>query len=129
MIVTSYGLKRSRYQSGEVWWLDNSDLIKTAADEQRARYEGDAWIEPIANWLINPTPHRDQNGKPLDEFTSDAESISVHDVLFHALDKPKGQWTQADLTRVARCLQVLEWERFRVRVGTKLLWRYRPCSQ
>lgn len=40
-----------RFESGRVWWLETSDLVQMASDEQIERYEGDPWEEVIGPWV------------------------------------------------------------------------------
>jgi Virulence-associated protein E/Domain of unknown function (DUF3854) len=96
-----------RFDGGAAWWLDSSDLMNAAAEEQADRFEGDPWEEVIARWC------------------EDRPSISVSEVLSCCLDKPKAHWMQADKNRVARCFRALGWERYRERQGSRLEWRYR----
>jgi hypothetical protein len=74
-------------------------------DEQAARYLDDPWQEPIAQFLRSQT------------------DVSIGEVLSNLLIE-RGRWTQADQNRVARCLKVLGWERYR---GPRPVreWRYR----
>ncbi len=76
----------ARYRAGEHWWLDTAELTVAAELEQTDRYEGDAWDDSIAKWV---------EGK---------DSASIDETLTMCLDKPKGNWTQSDKTRVAHSL-------------------------
>ncbi|HLH02154.1 MAG TPA: virulence-associated E family protein [Bryobacteraceae bacterium] len=100
-----------RYRSGEKWWLDTSDLVDTATQEQAARYQSDPWEEIIAPWL------------------EQRASTSVSEVLEMCLNKSQAQWSQTDKTRVARCLRALGWDRYRERQGNRLEWRYRRIER
>jgi hypothetical protein len=82
-------------------------LNEHAAREQAERYDGDPWQEVIAGWL---------------ESRAD---VSIEQVLSLCIEKRRDLWTQADKNRIARCLQALNWERFRKRTGNNLEWRYR----
>ncbi|MBI4459080.1 MAG: P-loop ATPase, partial [Acidobacteria bacterium] len=113
-----------RFRSGSVWWLDSVELNRVARQEQADRYEGDPWDEVIAGWLEHPTARHDC-GNPIAPFTSDDESVSIHDVLLHCIGKRQELWTQADKNRVGRCLRALGWERYRDREGPRLEWRFR----
>jgi len=92
---------------GKAWWLDTIELTREAEAEQSARYEGDPWDELILKWA---------EGR---------ESISIADVLTNCLEKRKDQWTQTDKNRVARCLRVNGWERFKSGPRAEREWRYR----
>ena len=95
----------AQFNAGAPWWIADNDIIGLARDEQAARYVDDPWQEPIANFLRSQT------------------DVSIGEVLSNLLIE-RGRWTQADQNRVARCLKVLGWERFR---GPRPLreWRYR----
>ncbi|OFW13062.1 MAG: hypothetical protein A3H27_19005 [Acidobacteria bacterium RIFCSPLOWO2_02_FULL_59_13] len=113
-----------RFRSGSVWWLDSVELNRVAQQEQSDRYEGDPWDEVIAAWLEHPTARNDC-GNPIAPFTSDDESVSIHDVLLHCVGKRQEQRTQADKNRVGRSLRALGWEHYRDREGPRLEWRFR----
>ena len=116
-----------RYREGSVWWLDSVELNRVAHQEQSDRYEGDPWDELLAEWLEHPTARHD-SGVPLYVFSSNDDSVSIHDALIHAIGKRPEYWTQGDKNRVGRCLRALGWERYRDREGTRLEWRFRPVS-
>ena len=98
---------KARFESGQVWWLESSDLVQLAADQQEERYEGDPWEEVIGPWL------------------EDKQDTSISEVLEKCINKPQALWTQTDKIRAARCLQAQSWERYRDRQGSRLEWRYR----
>ena len=98
---------RVRFESGQVWWLETTDLVQLATDQQEARYEGDPWEEVIASWLESK------------------QNTSISEVLEKCLNKPQGQWIQTDKIRAARCLLAQGWVRYRERHGSRLEWRYR----
>jgi predicted P-loop ATPase len=102
---------KARFESGQVWWLDSSDLVQLAADQQEERYEGDPWEEVVGPWL------------------ADKQDTSIFEVLEKCLNKPQAQWTQTDKIRAARCLRGQSWERYRDRHGSRLEWRYRKTEQ
>jgi putative DNA primase/helicase len=97
----------TRFDAGAVWWLETTELVQMATDQQMERYEGDPWEEGIAPWL------------------EARSSVSISEVLEKCLQKPQALWTQTDKNRVARCLKALGWERYRERQGSRLEWRYR----
>lgn len=102
---------KARFDEGEVWWLDTTELVTVAAQQQADRFETDPWQELIARWI------------------DCRDSASVSEVLSSCLDKPRALWTQGDKNRVARCFRSLGWERYRERAGATLDWRYRPSGE
>lgn len=115
----------ARYRNGDTWWLDSIRLTRLAEREQSDRYEGDRWDELIGSWVGQPSERYDDKGHPLAPFSSNAESVSINDVLTHCIGKRQDQWTQADKNRVGRCLRALGWARYRERIGDNLEWRFR----
>lgn len=98
---------KSRFDAGAVWWLETTELVQMASEQQIDRYEGDPWEEVIGPWAESRT------------------SISISEVLAKCLEKAHALWTQTDKNRAARCLRALGWERYRERHGSRLEWRYR----
>jgi putative DNA primase/helicase len=120
-----------QFRAGAAWWLDSDQLHDEAEVQQAARYDGDAWDELIAKWVARPEQRNDQGGHPMQPFSSTDESVTVSDILTHAIGKRSDQWTQADQNRVARSLKFLDWERYRRRLNGALVWQYRrkvECS-
>lgn len=115
----------SQYRAGVPWWLDTRALNRAAEQEQSDRYEGDPWDELIAPWLESPSERRDTTGCLIEPFTSNAESVTVADVLTHCIGKRRDLWSQSDKIRVARSLRSLGWERYKARSGEVREWRYR----
>ena len=95
----------AQLKAGAPWWIVDTGMVDLVRDEQAARYVDDPWQEPIAQFVRSQT------------------DVSVGEVLSNLLIE-RGRWTQADQNRVARCLKVLGWERYR---GARPLreWRYR----
>jgi predicted P-loop ATPase len=95
----------AQFKAGTRWWIADADTIGLVRDEQAARYVDDPWQEPIAQFLRSQA------------------DVSIGEVLSNLLIE-RARWTQGDQNRVARCLKVLGWERFR---GPRPLreWRYR----
>jgi len=100
----------SLYRGGEPWWLADATDVALASAEQSARYVDDAWAGPMAAYL---------------EGRADT---SVGEILHEALDLLLGSWGQPEQNRVARCLRVLRWERYRG-PRPKREWRYRHASE
>jgi predicted P-loop ATPase len=95
----------AQFNAGMPWWITDADMIGLVRDEQAARYVDDPWQEPIASFLRSQT------------------DVSVGEVLSNLLIE-RGRWTQTDQNRVARCLKVLGWERYRGPRPARE-WRYR----
>lgn len=95
-----------RYSAGEKWWLDTAELGDEARNQQQARYQSDAWEEPIREWLVS------------------RDHVSVGEVLRGAVNLPTDRWSQTDMNRVARCLRALGWRRRPFRDGKSREWRY-----
>lgn len=83
------------YRIGAPWWLVDREVVRTAADEIRGRYQSDPWDQQISLWIEN------------------RESVTIHQVLDECIQKPKPQWLQADANRVARSLRAAGWRRCR----------------
>ena len=50
---------KTRFDSGAVWWLETTELVPVASDQQIDRYEGDPWEEVIGPGVM-PHQHLDQ---------------------------------------------------------------------
>jgi predicted P-loop ATPase len=119
---------RDRFRAGEPWWLETRELNDAATKEQDERYQGDAWEQPIQQYLEYETQWH-QNGfgertacqvrrpEPLND-------TSVAEALEHALWIERGRWSQADQNRVVRCLVSMGFKRCRVRRNGGREWRY-----
>ncbi|MGC4050968.1 MAG: virulence-associated E family protein [Paludibaculum sp.] len=103
-----------RYRAKTVWWMDTPELRELAAQEQRDRYEGDAWEELILPWLAKRM----------------CRDVSISEILQteSCLGKPTGQWTQSDRIRVAKILKSNGWSRFNAASNGRSDWRYRQVS-
>ncbi|MEI9812926.1 MAG: virulence-associated E family protein [Acidobacteriota bacterium] len=115
-----------RFRADEPWWLTDTTINRAADDAQRERFAADAWHEVVGDWLADPEQRRDETGHPVTPYSSSKDSVSVPDVLVHAVGKRIDAWTQADANRVARTLRALGWERVRRRENGALVWRYVP---
>jgi len=95
-----------RYHRGECWWLDSAELSSQAEQEQRGRYQADAWQATI------------------EDYVRDKVSVALTEVLGLALHLPLQRWSQREQNRVARCLKAAGWVRRQVRAGDGREWRY-----
>ena len=74
------------YRAGEKWWPDNEFEREHIKPEQEARYEGDAWQEPISMYVEN------------------LASVRINDVAKTALQIETGRIGTADQRRIASVL-------------------------
>jgi predicted P-loop ATPase len=72
-----------RFESGRVWWLEATDLVQMASDEQIERYEGDPWKEVIGPWV---------EARP---------SVSISEVLEKCIQKAQAVSMQTDKNSMA----------------------------
>jgi predicted P-loop ATPase len=94
------------YNAGKPWWLTDEATLALAKAEQADRYVDDPWQPAI------------------DEFLQDRADVSTDEILSHlGVERPKQ--TQTDQNRVARCLKIRHWTRYRG-PRPKREWRYRP---
>jgi predicted P-loop ATPase len=94
------------YKAGTPWWFTDSETITAAREEQADRYVEDPWQALVA------------------KFVALRDDVTIDDVLLH-LGLERSRWTRSDQMRVAGCLKVLGWERYRARDGQRREWRYR----
>lgn len=85
------------FRDGASWWPDKDFEREHIAPEQEARYEADAWEEPIVKFLMNTLP-------PTCKTT-------VHEVALSALHFDKSRLGTADQRRIATILTTLGWKR------------------
>jgi predicted P-loop ATPase len=95
------------YDNGEEWWFQNLDVQTAAAEQQRARYEGDPWDAIIGKYVASRT------------------FITIPEILTEVVKLPTGQWEQREQIRVSRCLRTLGFERCQRRSGKERSWGYR----
>ncbi|MBR1287481.1 virulence-associated E family protein [Bradyrhizobium sp. AUGA SZCCT0177] len=98
------------YADGAAWWLVNPEAVRIAEGEQTARYQGDPWDEPIAEYLKT------------------VADVSVAEILRDVLHLEISRWGQAEQNRVARCLKARQLVRYQTRTGDKRGWRYRKVG-
>ena len=114
-----------RYRAGDPWWLQDQADIVDAESEQAERYQGGAWDSIISDWVDAPSARMDSTGHPVEPLASDTESVTIPDILTHAIGKDRGHWTRADQMAVSAALRALGWGRFQQRIGDKREWRYK----
>jgi predicted P-loop ATPase len=90
------------YREGAPWWPDRDFERAHIKPYQDARYDADAWEEPISAFLNTITPHGDVT---LTEVAKGA--LGYSDVS----GTPINRLTRADQARIASVLTNLKWER------------------
>jgi predicted P-loop ATPase len=109
-----------RYRRGVKWWLEEPELIHDALEEQRDRFAEDVWQEKVQEYAELEAARFVSGPK--------TGSVSIAEILARlGIDTAKQDQSAAN--RVSRCLKVAGWERFRVREGDSLLWRYRRVKR
>jgi predicted P-loop ATPase len=80
-----------RFRAGEPWWPDRDFEREHIAPQQAARYEGDAWEEPIAKYLAT------------------VAKTTVSAVAINALGFKQDHLGTADQRRIAAVLTMIGW--------------------
>ena len=129
----------ARFRAGAIWWLDTPELIAAATAEQEKRYQADAWDDLIEHWLTHETRNVGGEypgyGAPTMESVPRAApltSVSVGEVLEHAIGIAPAFWTQKDQNRVSAYLKRNGWVRRMCREPggrtAKRAWRYEKAG-
>ena len=85
-----------RYRQGQIWWIDDSDILEDAQEEQAARFTPDPWQEGIRDYL--------------ELF----QTTTIPEILRSHLKLDESATTQQHYNRVSRCLKSLRWEKCRL---------------
>lgn len=85
----------AQYAAGLPWWLTDPEAERQAREEQGARYQADAWEEPIGRYLVGQS------------------RVTVAEVLRSALALDASRWGRAEQTRAGTCLVRLGWTKRR----------------
>jgi predicted P-loop ATPase len=83
------------YREGEHWWPHRTFEAEHIAPQQEARYEHDAWEQPIAKWL------------------DDQDRVTIYEVAFQALKFDMSRIGTADQRRIGAILERRGWRRGR----------------
>lgn len=102
----------ARYHANDAWYLDSSELDGLAREGQADRYSIDPWQEKIGDYLAR------------------REECGLEEVLRGPLNKTDvGEWTQADMNRIARCLSVAGWHKIRRGTRNDRKYVYVPTTE
>jgi predicted P-loop ATPase len=96
------------YRSGEPWWPDQSLELQHIQAEQEARFEHDAWQEPILDYLnhLGPGAH-----------------VTVWELARQALKIETPRIGTADQRRITGILEHLGWHREKMNAAGRIPWR------
>lgn len=87
------------YRAGARWWPDREFEGAVIAPEQEARFEDDAWRDPIARWL------------------DDKQQATIAECAVHALHFEQAKIGTADTRRITRVFETLGWRNKRTKTG------------
>jgi predicted P-loop ATPase len=96
-----------RYRQGVKWWLEDPEVIKEAAAQQRECYRADVWQERVESYVA----------------AKESSPVSISEIL-SSLGVEAARQDQSAQNRVASCLKIAGWKKFRQRVGGKSPYRY-----
>lgn len=82
-----------RFQAGEQYWPDREFEREHIVPEQEARYDLDAWAEPITTYLAEQK----------------LTYVTIYQVAMHALGFDRSRLGKADQMRIAQTLHKLGW--------------------
>jgi putative DNA primase/helicase len=101
------------YRNQARWWPhpDDESLLE---EQQEERYRPDVWEEPIARWLAARMEEEGKKPAVLRDV-----SVTVTQVLEHAIGKNRKDQEDRDSIRVGRIMTRLGWDRRRTRSGNE----------
>lgn len=98
----------ARFKRGESWW----EFPPDAAREQDARYDADAWEDPIVHWLDGHARAEDYKDHPYTPHPDrPVEETTISEVMEHALGIEVAKHSRPDQMRVGAILRRLGWRR------------------
>jgi predicted P-loop ATPase len=92
------------FRAGEPWWPDRAFEQEYIKREQEARFEADAWEDPIKDFIITRT------------------KVTIGEVAQGALFFDKSRIGTADQRRIAAILELLGWHRLPKDSQGKRFW-------
>lgn len=104
------------HRTGFRFW----ELPPEAKQEQEQRYRVDSWEEVIAEWLAGEAAD-----SKYPRTTGPIVTVTVTELMLHALGLDTGKHTRQDQMRVGAILRRLGWQRQRARTDGGLCYLYR----
>jgi predicted P-loop ATPase len=106
----------AQYHNGVRWWLEDTEVIEQAKQQQDGRYMVDPWHEDVIAHAIRIASE------------DECDSVSISEILNRIGVKIQDQ-DQRMANRVAHCLRFEKWERRQIRVASgRREWRYIPAT-
>jgi predicted P-loop ATPase len=102
---------RIRWDLGETWFLEDSETLKAAEEEQDARFQRDPWDGRIWQYVISARDAWVKEGKAIEAFRT-----NVPEILQLAVQKKCEDWTRADSNRVCAIMRLRGFEYKRQRI-------------
>lgn len=94
------------YYSGEEWWPHRGTEQKLITPQQEARFDADAWEEPVKKYL---------DDKLSEAMAQDRQAfVETVEVAEQALDLPKSRIGKSEQNRIGNVLRRAGWERRRL---------------
>lgn len=107
----------ARFESGEAWHTDSTELVRLCQEEQEQRTQGDPWVEIISAWLAAPA-----------QAALALNGVTTTEVLRGALSLEPGKIGRGEETRAGLALRDLKWAARQVREHGAKLRRYYPSQ-
>ena len=92
------------YHAGSAWWPDREFEQEHIKAEQDARFEADAWLEPVADYL------------------TERIATTIFDIARNALHIETQRIGTTDQRRIANILKQLGWERAKMNWKGRIEW-------
>ncbi len=119
-----WGEAVSRFQSGELWYLDRPELEQEAEAQQDARREQDPWELPIVAYLESWREFVEGRGR-------EPGCVRIVDLPMRCLEKldvSVKASTARDTRRVNAILRAVGWDRVQRRDAGKRAWAWEPTE-
>lgn len=110
-----------RYEGGEVWHVDSSELAELFTFEQRDRLALDDWTPIVDDWLRHPTVPDNHGGRSIVDLS---KGLTTVDVLLGAIGMRASDVNQSATTRIGPVLNELGFKKQQKSEKGKRSWRY-----
>lgn len=122
----------TRWQSGEVWWVQSKELAELCREQQAEREQVDPWVQFVQDWVADGhvlLPN--DNSDPDDRFNrvSVTDGLTTGELLRGAIGFARERVDGRAEMRMSGVMHTLGWERRHIRLKTNWRireWRYFP---